>query len=222
MKSFIRTTSPKKIIKEYNLSFRNIAEHKKIMWHSKKSMINRFKLLFKLIKNLEIDSWIDFGTGTGKIFEIYKKSKKNIKKIYGIEINKLLINLAKRKKFPKSIILKNSDIIKFKSKEKFDLVTLIGVLQNCGYNPLYLLKRCFKILNKKGYIFLTTKNLLWKKFSKENKPDKSHSWFYPSDLINFFERNSVEIIKISGFNPHKNKITNLNNSNTLFILGRKK
>ena len=55
MKSFIRITSPKKVIREYNESFldKNF-EFEKIKWSSKKSMQNRYNLLFSTLPKKKV------------------------------------------------------------------------------------------------------------------------------------------------------------------------
>ena len=41
-------------------------------------MLNRYKLLFKLIKKNKVYKWLDIGCGTGLIFEYQQKNYKNI------------------------------------------------------------------------------------------------------------------------------------------------
>ncbi len=222
MKSFIRITSPKKVIKEYNLSFKKYSEFQKIKWSSRISMYNRYKLLFRNLRGKRIDNWIDVGSGTGSIFKHHEKTKVKIDKIYGLEINKKLFKYSLKKNYKKKILIINTDIIKFSTKKKFDLVSLIGVLQNCGHHPKKILKKCTSLLDKKGLIFITSKNINFIKFSKKNKPNYSHSWFNPQEIKQILQNNFIRIKKISGFNTNRNLIVPLKNSNTFFILGEKK
>ena len=220
MKSFIRITSPKKVIREYNESFlEKKIEFEKIKWSSKKSMQNRYNLLFSTLPKKKFSNWIDIGCGTGGVFKYYKKSGYKINKIYGLEINENLYKYAKKKFLKQEIIIENFDIINFKSKNKFELITLIGVLQNCGHDPFFVLRKTSKLLKNNGLLFLTTKNIWFKNIIKKNS--NLHSWFNPIEIANELKKNSIKIIKMFGFNPHTNVITNLDESNTFFILGKK-
>lgn len=218
MKSFVRITSPEKLVKEYNTSYQNKFEFEKIKWSSKKSMENRYKLLFSILPKKKFSNWIDIGSGTGTIFKYYQNIDYEINKIYGLEINKKLYDYSKEKKFKQKIFIENNDIINFKSKIKFDLITLIGVLQNCGHNPFKVLKKSSSFLKKNGLIFLTTKNILYKDSFKKNS--NKHSWFHPSEIVKELNKHSVKIKKIFGFNSHKNIVTPLDQSSTFFILGK--
>ena len=222
MKSFIRTTTPKKVIKEYNLSFKKYSEFQKIKWSSRKSMYNRYKLLFKNLKGKKIYNWIDVGSGTGSLFKYHEKTKVKIDKIYGLEINKKLFKYSLKNNYKQKILIMNTDIMKYRTKKKFDLVSLIGVLQNCGHHPKRILKKCTSLLDKKGLIFITSKNINWSKFSKKNKPSYLHSWFNPQEIKQILKNNFIKIKKISGFSVNRNLIVPLKDSNTFFILGEKK
>tara|TARA_Y100000816_G_C26104526_1_gene586436 strand:+ start:1432 stop:2106 length:675 start_codon:yes stop_codon:yes gene_type:complete len=220
MKSFIRLTSPEKLIREYNKSFfEKKFEFQKIKWTSKKSMENRYNLLFSILPKKKFLNWIDIGCGTGGAFKYYKKTEYKINKIYGLEINENLYKYTKKKFLKQDIIIENSDVINFNSKNKFELITLIGVLQNCGHNPFDVLKKTSRILKKNGLIFLTTKNVNFKNLTIKNS--NQHSWFNPFEIANELKKNSIKIIKMFGFDPHTNTVKNLDQSNTFFILGKK-
>ena len=81
----------------YSESSKKKGEHEKVIWGTKKGMLNRYKLLFKLIKKNKVYKWLDIGCGTGLIFEYQQKNYKNIYYKVGIELNKNLYNFARKK-----------------------------------------------------------------------------------------------------------------------------
>jgi len=167
IKSLLINKDIKVVDKEYKISSKFNSEFKKVKWASRISMINRFKLAIKLLKNQSKDKWLDIGSGTGLFFVISDKFYFKTKDRCGVELNKNLYNFSKNKKYKIKTKFINKDIIKIKDNSKYDLVTLIGVLQNCGYDPFFFLKKVIKKIKKNGLIFLTSKNLNWYKFKKK-------------------------------------------------------
>jgi len=221
-KSIIKKNTRANLILDYNLSFPKKNEFEKVKWSSKISMFNRYKLLFKFVAKEKIHRWLDVGSGTGSIFRHHDKLKKNnIKFRLGIEINKKLYNYSKKKKYKKKVYFENNDILSFNKKSKFNLITLIGVLQNCGHYPAQILKKCVDVLADNGLLFLITKNLLWNKFSMKFKPSKEHSWFNPYEIKKILEKLNIDIILMLGFDPKLNRLISLEKAHTFFIFGKK-
>jgi len=106
--------------------------------------------------------------------------------------------------------------------KKYELVTLIGVLENCGYQPDFFLKKIIQKVKNKGIFFLTSKNINWKKF-KEKKifPEKNHSWFDIKDIEFCLKKLKVKVLKKGGFIPNKNRIVKINCAHSFFILAKK-
>ncbi len=221
-KTILVNKNIKAVNREYQNSSRFSYEFKKVKWGSNVSMINRFKLAIKLIKNQSIDKWLDVGSGTGLFFEISDKLDFNTKDRCGVELNKNLYNFSKKKKYKTKTMFINKDIIKINDSSKYDLVTLIGVLQNCGHDPYFLLKKIIRKIKKNGLIFLTSKNLNWLKFKNEKLfPEKDHSWFNIQDIVIFLKKNNIKILKKKGFIPTSGRIVKEELSHTFFILGKK-
>jgi 2-polyprenyl-3-methyl-5-hydroxy-6-metoxy-1,4-benzoquinol methylase len=211
----------KEILSQYNKAFKKKYDFKKVLWSNKKSMINRYKLFFKFIKYKKFKFWLDVGSGVGSIFSYHDRLNIKIDKRLGIEINKNLYNFSIKKKYKKETAFKNIDIYNYKSMKKYDLISLIGVLQNCAHTPEKFLKRIFLKLRKNGIVFLTTKNLLWERFLKNKKPTKIHSWFNPIYVKKIFEKNSIKVIKINSFDSQSLRILPIKKSSNFFILGKK-
>ena len=60
----------------YSESSKKKGEHEKVIWGTKKGMLNRYKLLFKLIKKNKVYKWLDIGCGTGLILNTNKKTQR--------------------------------------------------------------------------------------------------------------------------------------------------
>lgn len=210
------------VIKDYNKSFKEMDEFKKVKWSSKESMINRYKLFFRTIKKTPIKNWLDIGFGTGAIFQYHDKILTNIDNSFGLELNKNLYKLTKKKFFKKRVELYNSNVLDFNSKKRFDLISALGVMQNCGYSYKGFLSKIKKLLNKNGFLFITSKNILWNKFSEGLTPEKDHLWFNPYDVLSFLKKKNFLIKKINGFDPSTGKEKNLKESHTFYIFCRLK
>jgi len=221
-KSMLVNKNTKAVNREYLNSSKFVAEFKKVKWGSRASMINRFKLAIKILKNHSIDKWLDVGSGTGLFFVISDKFGFNTKDRCGVEINKNLYNFSKKKTYKINTKFINKDIIRINDNSKYDLITLIGVLQNCGHDPFFFLKKIITKIKKNGLIFLTSKNLNWYKFkTKKLLPEKSHSWFNTQDIALFLKKNGIKILKKKGFVPKDGRIVKEELSHTFFILGKK-
>ena len=208
--------------KLYDESSKLSEEYKKVIWGSKKSMINRHKLFFKIIKKNNFNSWLDIGSGTGAIFEMSEKKRVLINYKVGIEFNKKLFEFSKKKKFKHRIKFLNKNFLNYKSSKKFDLVSAIGVMQNCGYSYKKFLSHINKVTKKKSFLFITSKNLLFKNNNKNLIKRYNHLWFNPFIIKNFLENLQFKIINFSGFVPELNKVVKIENSTTFFIYAQKK
>ena len=208
----------KNINKIYNFKKNKKFNYQKVLWNSKKSMIGRYWLLKFLIRNKLFNNWLDVGCGTGDIFKFLKN--KNIKNRVGLEPIKYLYQIARKKNNDIKILKQN--LLNINTHNKYDLISCIGVLQNCGSSPLVFLNKICKLLKKNGYLFLTSKNLNWYKFkSKSFKVEKNHSWFDINEVKLILKKNNLKIIRSKGFFPEKKKLTNFKFSHTFFIWAKK-
>lgn len=136
-----------------------------------------------LKKPLKEVSVLDVGSGQGEYsFELAK----HVKKVVGVEPYRepyevsILGNMRSRSK----IEFYNVPIEKFRSKEKFDLVLCLTVIEHMP-NAEKSFQQIFKLLKRGGVIYLTAPNRLW--------PVESHykllflSWL-PAPLANLYMR----------------------------------
>ena len=209
------------IKKLYSKNFKYNEEYKKVVWGSKNSMVNRHKLFFSILKKKEYQNWLDIGSGTGAIFDLQEKKKIKIKKKTGIELNKNLYGYIKKKKI-KNLTLINKDIMYYKTLEKFDLISAIGILQNSGYSYKKVLVKLIYLMQKKSFLFITSKNILWEKMNGQISEKSGHEWINPLELARFLEQKGLKIIKLSGFIAHLNKIVKIKKSSTFFLYAKKK
>lgn len=193
--------------------------YQKVLWSSESSMIGRFWLLKNLIKKKNFLTWLDVGCGTGDIFRYF--SNYNILK-YGIEQSRYLCRLAKKEN--PDVTIFNRSLNNFNRKDyKFSLVSCIGVLQNCGCAPTLFLNKICKLIEKKGMLFLTSKNINWNQFKINGFIiNSNHSWFDIGEIKKILAKNNLKIIKAGGFLPKKKKITKINESHTFYIWAKKK
>lgn len=210
------------VISLYNQNFYHKDEFKKVIWSSEKSMRNRHKLFFKLLKKKNYDRWLDIGSGTGKIFQSNELNKIKIKNIHALEVNKNLCNLIKAKNIQANLKIINNDIMKYKTNLRFNLISAIGVLQNCGYFYDTIIKKLITLMYSNCEIFITSKNVLWKNFNKKLKIKSNHEWIDPFDIIRILKKNKIIIKEFGGFRPEINKCVKLHNSSNFFIYAKKR
>lgn len=187
----------KKVIlqdKDYEFPYHFIPKFKKNFslianwsWGKQYTSVIEF-ILEKIKKNTKtIKSIADIGCGEGRLV----KEMSNIfinKKIVGIDTSIRAINLARS--LNPELNFTNHDLLNKKIKEKFDLITLIEVLEHIPINQLkHFIKSLHGLLKKNGKIFITVPH----KNKKKNKKHFQH--FTNKSLINHF-KNGFEILEI--------------------------
>jgi len=158
----------KNIQTQSNLYFINLVNNKKV---TKTEIAGRYKIdtgiekkiLKNIIKNLKLQgggkdnlSLLDVGCGCGILTE-YLIKYCNSTKIYLtlLDIKDVIKILQKNyKNFESNIKLINAEFHKHNfKKKKFDRILLYSVIQYTD-NPLFFLKKAFKLLKKQGLIFI--------------------------------------------------------------------
>ncbi|MBT3981955.1 MAG: class I SAM-dependent methyltransferase [Bacteriovoracaceae bacterium] len=215
--------SPKDVGLDYQESFSEKDEHKKVKWGSREGMLNRFKLGIEKVNWSDTNSWVDVGCGTGSFIDLVLNAS-HCQNIVGIDV---CVDLAEfcREKFldDKRVEILTGNFETDLIDQKFDLVTSIGVLQNCGLNIDTALTGLVSLLGQGGTIFFTTKNQNWNKFtSGELTPEDAHLWFDPNIILEKLRNCGVEVEEIGGFLPRENRVVEINDSHTFYILGKLK
>ncbi len=221
--SLIRTQQKDAVIQEYTQSSALPLDSQKAKWSGEESMLNRFRLGLKLIDWPSVHHWLDVGCGTGRFFTLGEEQGRRFDQLTGIDITDAMIRQAGEKSFQSPVRFETCDLESMPNNiDQVDLVTLVGVLQLCGCALEDALGACLGKLKPEGQVFLTTKHLGWSAFDKDGfDPEPGHSWFLYEDVATAVEAQGVKILKSGGFLPRDGKIVALEESHTLFILGRK-
>ncbi|MFH1187028.1 MAG: class I SAM-dependent methyltransferase [Candidatus Levyibacteriota bacterium] len=132
---------------------KNYAKHTSCNPLKKLFIANFFRVFFKLVKNLEINTVLDVGCGEG--FTLNKLKEKKIGETYqGIDYSKEAIGIGK-KLYP-FLNLKQGDIYKLPyENNSFDLVICVEVLEHLE-NSEKGLKELIRVSKK--YLFLSVPN----------------------------------------------------------------
>ena len=170
---------------------------------------NSFGYLVVMIKKIiqnNITSkfnYLDIGCGNGFLT---KKISVNFRYTIGIDISKSAIKQAK-KKYLGDIKFFNTDIKNFKSKKKFNFISLIEVIEHL-YSPDNILKQIIKLMNKDTILIISTpyhgylKNFLislFNKFDEHVNPlwEHGHIKFWSiNTLSKLCKKNRLKIIDI--------------------------
>lgn len=173
--------------------------------------------ILTLLKSLSFKSLIDVGCGDGfflrKVYQSFPD-----KNILGVDIEENALNFAKI--FNGNINYIKKDIIKDKIKEKFEIVTLIEVLEHIPLDMIKdFLSGLHKLLTNEGKLIITvpSKNLSIKNI-------KRHIQHFDKDSITYTLSDYFKIEHIEYLNK-KNIFTKIIHkifSNSFFILNHKK
>ena len=137
---------------------------------------------------------LDVGCGSG-IF--LNEAIKNELHVSGIDMSSTLVNYIKSK-FSFQIYL--GDIISTKISNTYDIITLNQVIEHFS-RPRILIKRCSKLLNKNGLIYIATPNIssIVSKIRKEKFdyviPPEHLSYFNKKTLNNLLTSEGFKILK---------------------------
>jgi 2-polyprenyl-3-methyl-5-hydroxy-6-metoxy-1,4-benzoquinol methylase len=167
---------------------------------------NRIKKIGKFKENGKI---LDIGCGQGGFLNTMKK---NGWETYGVELSKEACEFARQNYGLENI--KNEDLLSIDFPDNyFDVVTLWHVLEHLR-EPLYTLKKIYKILKKDGILIIESPNFqsIQSRVFKEkwfNLDLPRHLFqFSPATSIHYFNKTNFKIIKRDYFvNPRINFIS---------------
>ena len=143
---------------------------------------------------------LDFGIGSGRVFNILLENTNPQSEIYGLDISEAMVKYCQEKfgmykKIEGIKVIKNSQDIDDYYKIKFNFITAIRVLK---YNSDWkkILINLFKILQDNGIIIFT----MPKKYliSRLHKP-KSPFRVTIKEIKEIAEQNNMRIVEIKGF-----------------------
>lgn len=162
---------------------------------------NRVFRINKFFKNkLNI---LDIGSGTGVFLHEMKKKGHNV---IGLDLDERYRKFLLKKK----IKIYNSNLNKFKTKKKFDLITFNKVLEHVK-DPLGMLKKSKKLLKKKGNIYVEVPNV------KAQIKGKYSGEFCLDHLQIFSSKSLSQLMVKAGFNIVKiNELVEPSNKYTIY------
>jgi SAM-dependent methyltransferase len=210
------------VIAEYRATAGKSLEHEKAKWGSEASMTARYRLGLSIIDWRHVRRWLDVGCGTGLFFALAEAEGLRFDDLCGADITKEMIEQARRRSYASPTRFIEMDLEYLSPDHPYDLVSLVGVLQQCGCGPKRAIAPCVRALRDAGLIFLTTKHIGWESFTSGRAvPEPSHSWFNFGEIRDTLGALGVEIIESGGFLPRENRVVPIERSHTFYILGRK-
>lgn len=192
----------------YNAIANQYEKEAKEDWKNKK-IVDEF--LKYLNKN---DTVLDIACGTGELLKYYES--KDLK-TYGIDISKNMIEIAKRKA-PNSTIITKSVYEINKINKKFDGISSTFTLVHIPKEKINdFINNVRSILNDNGIFFiLFTTNL---KEGLQKEPLNSNYNYY---VVNYSNKEIINILKNNGFEILKSGTDVINNLKVGLVIARKK
>lgn len=222
-KSLYREVSKSDVIAEYAEASRRPADFEKAKWGSREGMLNRFRLGVSVVDWRSVRRWLDVGCGVGLFFALVEEAGHRFEEVVGVDITPEILDHARSRTYASPVRFFEADLEAMPDRvTTFDLITLIGVLQQCGAPPEKALAACVGRIRPGGQLFLTTKHLGWNAFTEGAlTPEAGHSWFDYGELAEIVQGLGVEIVQAGGFLPREGRIVPLECSHTLYLLGKK-
>jgi len=195
---------------------------------------------YQMVKSLPKGMALDIGCGDGtNALQLQKIGFR----VEGCDISANAVRKAQAKGIAAKKVDLNRDKLPFES-ERYKLVWLTDVIEHVFW-PETLIAESYRVLQKEGYLYLTTPNVIWwgirlqivlGKTLKELHPEHIH-WFNFRTLSALLKKEKFILEKSSGYNcfvPHPlayklpflntcNKIGSLHNltTYTLIVLAKK-
>ena len=127
---------------------------------------------------------LDVGCGRGYFLD---EARKTGWRIYGIDYSDNLINYAKNTLL---LNVQRGDMFHFRSKQRFDVVTLNQVIEHV-FNPNDLIKKCYELLKPGGVIYVATPNIgsVAAKVAREN-----FDHLIPPEHLGYFSKRTLSAV----------------------------
>lgn len=221
--SIYRPVSTEDVREEYREAAKHPDDARRAKWGSRASMLNRFHLAVDVIDWEAVQRWVDVGCGVGEFFRVARKRGVHVPDRWGVDITPELLEMARERISQEGVEFLAADMSELPSSiVDVDVLTAIGVLQQCGTKPDEALREPVARIESGGQIFLTTKNITWSKFVEgELEPEENHSWFHPDEIRRTLEDIGIKIEAEGGVLPREGKRVPFEGSHTMYFHGRR-
>lgn len=205
------------VIDEYETAATETAPHLSAKWGSAASQTYRFSLVEKAVRWNAVSRWLDIGCSRGGLFAHIEAAGHDVGLRVGVDI--AAGQLPRRWPGPAAPVFLAAD---FETAPivggPFDLVTLIGVLQQCGVPPRRVFRRLRELVSDRGQVFLTTKNLLARlREPEEWAQPPHHSWYHPDDICSWLEEAGFAVAECRGFHAHTGQIVAIDGAPSFYV-----
>ena len=127
--------------------------------NTKSAYYERALIISDFIKKNKIKSVLDVGCSTGSLIKFLKKRNKYTN-FYGCDISPMVINKIKKNPTLNSKNFFTDDVTSLKTSKSFDLILCFGLFQFIP-NPLKVINKLSKNLNKNAYLVIATQNFFF-------------------------------------------------------------
>lgn len=144
-------------------------EHRQMMWFSPQTWENRLDEAARLISWPHVRTWLDVGCGTARLFEkvISRPDASSLERCVGIDAIENNLGTARRKAWPRRpevrLLRRDIEDLDNLGEGPFDLVTMVGVVYQCGLAPAIAVEKCVRQLPSSGLLLVTTENAMFKR-----------------------------------------------------------
>lgn len=206
-----------------DISSKKPLDYQKNRWNSNKQMYSGIKMSEKIIDYKSINSWIDIGCGTGNFFEYILPKYKNIKNITCVDAVKEFTEITSDKinKLNSNVNIRkiHSPIHDINITEKFNLVTLSGVLQVLDLDKIYeTFDMLTSLVSENGQLWINTANYNFKDVEKRRSGGIYR--FKPKELELLLKKYNFSIIDSKTYDMDSNISKDIE-SEFVYLYGKK-
>lgn len=167
--------------KKYQKIVKKLGE-KSHLYRVKRFGLERVNIIEKYLSKNKKPKVLDIGCSTGFFIEACKKKGWDT---LGLELNPSAVNFGKKR----GLNIQNSDFLKTKFKKKFDVICAFDVLEHL-HDPMQVVKKAYKDLNKNGLLFVYVPN--WQSASRLLLGEENSHFIWPTHHLTYFTPKTLQ------------------------------